>query len=328
MNRIILKAAALAASLMAFAIPASAHADSFYGMNLGGALENGRTLDVAQSTGVPVGRFGAAVNVGDQISQLRARGVAAYPIVVHDYGSFAAQYGTQTNSIEIGNEPNLNTATADYAARFRTARAEILRADPTARVVVGGLAAQWFGDTVRFNAYSWTTDLIHDLGFCPAAIGWHAYPFTLSALEMGLVGFRNTLVGAGCSHTQVDVNEFYMVNRDPIVTGQALTWMHDQPWIAHVLGFFWDSPGFRGSEPLVYDDNNVTVFGHQFIAAWHGVRTPLPAAASYPQPKHAHHPTVRKHHRRHHRAHARGHGRAHFNLIGFLRRLRGASNVH
>jgi hypothetical protein len=180
---------ALLAILVSLGLAPAAHASSFWGVGATGMLEQSpqtedMQLSLTHAVGVSLGRFGVTVDSDSQLAALADHGIEPYPMLSGDYGAFAARYGVggsfwtaridPVHIYEIGNEPNIATSPQQYAATYAEARSEILAHDPHAYVVAGGLAAIY--PIYRFDVYDWTRQMITALGYCPDAIGYHAYP--------------------------------------------------------------------------------------------------------------------------------------------------------
>ncbi len=301
----------------------AAYASSFWGVGASGMLEQtpaaaAMHLTLTRSAGISLGRFGVFADSDAQVAALAEHGIEPYPMLSGSYGAFAKQYGVggtywtaavdPVHIYEIGNEPNIAQSPAHYAAKFRDANSEILAQDPGAYVVAGGLAAIYPG-AYRFDVYDWTRQMITALGFCPAAIGYHAYAWSLAQLQTGLQNERTALDSVNCTGTNIELNEFYMLGGDPQALTDALSWITTSALnVSRVVLSMWCAPPAPASKmfPAETTDGVITPLGDAFVAtvAAFAASGPLPVTAipSVPSP-----PTTASHviHRRapgrHHR---------------------------
>ena len=284
---------ALGALIALVLMAPAAHASSFWGVDgaamlqLSPAAAAGQ-LALTHGLGIGLARFAVTADPAAQIAALAENGIEPYPTLSGGYGAFAARYGVGGSALtavtdpvhvyEIGNEPNIGETPAQYAATYRTARAQIQAHDPGAEVVAGGLAAIFFNDS--FDVYDWTRQMIAALGACPDAIGYHAYPDSLAELAAGLQAFRLTLDEAGCPATTIELNEFYMIAADPLTLSETLAWLETSDiGLSRVMMFMWGAAGSapRGLNPLETPSGTVTALGSVFLLA---VRDdPAPAGA-------------------------------------------------
>ena len=320
-------------------LASQASASSFWGVGATGVLAQAPGLEATElattrSLGITLARFGVYVDADAQMAALASQGIEPYPMLSGNYGAFAARYGVggsfwtatvdPVHIYEIGNEPNVRTLPQDYAATFRAADQQILAQDPTAYVVAGGLAAMY--PPYHFDVYDWTRQMITALGYCPVAIGYHAYASTLGQLETGLQNERTALNDVSCPMTNIELNEFLMVGSDPATLSAAMTWIaHSNIGVSRVILYMWyaNPVPSRGFFPTMTLDGTLTPTGVAFIDTIRSLAAESsspgippaevsPIATSPQGPISSGPSTKRRHHRRrHHRRRLHGTRRRH-----------------
>jgi hypothetical protein len=128
-------------------------------------------------------------------------------------GAFPTAVSDPVRDFEIWNEEDSYKSyypvdPAGYASLYVHARTAVKAIDPTATVIMGGLASLWHSDQPTFHVDSYTQSAIADIGHCPDSVGYHAYPLTPGGLIAAVRDFRAVLNGSGCAATPIDLNEF------------------------------------------------------------------------------------------------------------------------